>query len=218
MNKIMACAAGALVLAAAGASFADDEETVEQELSLSGFDRLTVSGVYELDVRVGKDYSIRLSGPKYEMDRAEISVKDGALVLGQRDRRKGEKKRNNRDGVEAVITLPSLTGLKVSGVVEGRIADVDAERFEVRISGVGDVAIDGECGALEAHLSGVGDLDAKGLECGKADIQVSGVGSAVVFASEEVDADVSGMGDIDVYGSPQSVRKSKGMFADITVH
>ena len=37
-------------------------------------------------------------------------------------------------------------------------------------------------------------------------------------ASEEVDARVSGMGDIDVYGSPQKVSKNKSMFADITVH
>jgi len=26
------------------------------------------------------------------------------------------------------------------------------------------------------------------------------------------------MGDIDVYGSPEKVRKNSGMFADITVH
>jgi hypothetical protein len=217
MKTILACAT-AFAMAVTGAAFADDEETIEQELSLSGFDSLTISGVYELDVRVGEDYSIRLSGPRYEMDRAEVSVKNGALVLGQRDWRKGEKKRNNREGIDAVITLPSLTGLKVSGVVEGKIAGVDAEHFEVRISGVGDVAIAGECGELEAHLSGVGDLDAKDLECGAADVRVSGVGSAVVFASEAVDAKVSGMGDIDVYGSPKSVSKSKGMFSDVTVH
>ena len=40
----------------------------------------------------------------------------------------------------------------------------------------------------------------------------------IPIVREEVEARVSGMGDIDVYGSPQKVSKNKSMFADITVH
>lgn len=216
-NKVILSAC-AMALLAAGAALAHDEETVTQKLELTGFNAITIAGVYELDVRVGSDFSVELSGPAYEMDRVDASVKNGALVLDQRKRMKGEKKHHHRDGVEAVITMPSLTAVKISGVVDGHISDVDADNFTVKISGVGDLVIDGECGALDANLSGVGDLDARNLECSAADVKVSGVGSAVVFASDEVDAKVSGMGDIDVYGSPEKVRKNKSMFADISVH
>ena len=115
-------------------------------------------------------------------------------------------------------SVMELTALKISGVVDGHVSDVDADNFSINISGVGDLEVDGECGALDANLSGVGDLDARGLECATAEVKVSGVGSAVVFASDAVDAKVSGMGDIDVYGSPSKVSKNKSMFADITVH
>ncbi len=222
MQKFLTITTAMLALtltgAAAGAALAHDEDAVSKTYDMSGFDSITIAGVYELDVRVGSDFSVALSGPAYEMDRVEVSVKDGALVLDQRKRSKGGKNRNHRDGVEAVITLPSLTGLNVSGVVDGKIAGVDADQFKVKISGVGDVSIGGECGALEANLSGVGELNAKELVCRSADVSVSGVGSATVFASEEADARVSGMGEIDIYGSPENVTKSKGMFADITVH
>ncbi|WP_375206613.1 head GIN domain-containing protein [Hyphococcus sp.] len=218
MMKKLILSGAAVMLAAGGAAFADDDETVTRTLDLGGFDAITVAGVYELDVRVGSDFSVELSGPAYEMDRVDASVKNGALVLDQRKRMRGEKNRNHRDGVEAVITLPSLTALNISGVVDGHVSDVDADSFSIKISGVGDLEVDGECGALDADLSGVGDLDAGGLECGAVDVKVSGVGSAIVFASEEVEARVSGMGDIDVYGSPQKVSKNKSMFADITVH
>ncbi len=218
MKTAFTLAAGAIALMAAGAATADDDEIVSRELSLSGFDSISIAGVYELDVRVGPAYSIMLSGPAYEMDRVEAKVENGALVLDQRRWNKGEKNRNHRDGVEAVITMPSLTGLKISGVVEGHVSDVDASRFDLNLSGVGDIAIDGECGELDAKVSGVGDLDARSLECRKADVNVSGVGSASVFASDEVDARISGMGDIEIYGKPEKVRKSKGMFSDITVH
>lgn len=216
MKTAFAIAAGALALT--GAALADDDEIVSRKLDLAGFERISVAGVYELDVRVGPEFSIMLSGPAYEMDKVEASVKNGALELAQRKWKKGEKKRNDRDGVEAVITMPSLTGLNISGVVEGHVSDIDASRFELTLSGVGDIAIDGECGAFEARVSGVGDLDAKRLECRTAVLNVSGVGDASVFATDEVDVKVSGMGDIDVYGSPEQVRKDKGMFSEITVH
>ncbi len=218
MKNFITISAALLALAAAGPAIADDDELISNTYDLSGFDAIDVAGVYELDVRVGGDFSIALSGPAYEMNRVEVSVKNGALVLDQRKRQRGEKNRNNREGVEAVITLPALTGLTVSGVVDGEIEGVDSDQFNIKISGVGDVHIAGQCGTLDAKLSGVGDLDARSLECRSADVTVSGVGSAVVFASDEVEARVSGMGDIDVYGSPEKVSKNKGMFADITVH
>jgi hypothetical protein len=218
MKKFLTMSACAMAVVAAGAAFAKDDETISKTYDLSGFDSIDIAGVYELDVRVGGDYSIALSGPAYEMNRVEVSVKNGVLELDQRKRQRGEKNRSNRDGVEAVITLPNLTGVNVSGVVDGKIAGVDADSFKLNISGVGELSVEGECGALDANLSGVGDLDAEGLECRTADVRVSGVGSASVFASEAVDARVSGMGDIDVYGSPEQVSKNKGMFADITVH
>jgi putative autotransporter adhesin-like protein len=212
--------AGILVLAAAGAALAKDAQNiVAKDYDLAGFDRIDVSGVYELDIRIDKSFSIELSGPDNEMARVEATVKDGVLYLDRRKAKRGERgKHHKHDGVNAKITLPSLVGLEASGVVEGSVADIDAENFALAISGVGDLELSGECGDLDAKVSGVGDLDAKALECRSVDIAVSGVGDASVFARDEVDARVSGMGDIDIYGSPKDVQKSSSMFADITVH
>ncbi|WDI31806.1 DUF2807 domain-containing protein [Hyphococcus flavus] len=217
MMKVTGIAAGIFGLAIAGAALADDDERVSRTLDLEGFERIKISGVYEIDVRVGSDFSIELSGPADELDRVEASVRNGELGLGQKNRR-WRGGRDNDHGVEAVITMPSLSGLKVSGVVDGEISGVDIDRFDVSLSGVGDIRIAGECGMIDAKVSGVGDLDARELECREADINVSGVGSASVFASEAVDANISGMGDIDVYGSPSRVNKSDSMFSDITIH
>ncbi len=221
MKRVAGLTVSMFALAAAGAAVADGDDKITRNLDLSGFERIEISGVYELDVRVGPGYSIEISGPDDEMNRVEASVKNGVLILDQRDRKRGEKRRgwrDNREGIDAVITLPSLTGLEVSGVVDGKISGIDADRFDIDISGVGDMELDGECGTLDADVSGVGDLDAEALECRVVSVEVSGVGSASVYASEEVEAQVSGMGDIDIYGSPEKVRKESSMFADITVH
>jgi Putative auto-transporter adhesin, head GIN domain len=218
MKILMGISAG--LLAMAGAAVAAKDDTITKNLDLTGFDRIEVSGVYDLEVRVGPEFSIELSGPAYEMNRVEVSVDHNVLQLDMRNRKRGEKRkwRNHREGVDAVITMPMLRGLDITGVVDGVVTGVKADNFKINISGVGDLEIDGECGALEARLSGVGDLDADALECSKVTVRVSGVGDADVFARDEVDARVSGMGDIEVYGSPDKVRKSGGMFSDITIH
>lgn len=207
----MVCISG---LFAGSPAFAAD---VAQTLDLAGFDRIDISGVYELDVTVGDDFAIELSGGEKEMDRVEASVRDGTLYL-ERKKQKKRWSRGTDNGVHAVISMPSLLSLDISGVVDGEVDGIDSERFELEVSGVGDVELSGECGSFEADVSGVGDLNARDLKCSNVDIEVSGVGSATVYASTSVDAEVSGMGNIDVYGSPQDVRKESGLFAEITVH
>lgn len=208
--------AGVAALSISVALAGDKKERVSQTIDLKDFEQITVSGVYDLTVTVGEDYSVVISGPAHEVERVEASVSDGVLDLGQKDgkRRWGRK----RHGLDAVVTAPMLTGLSVSGVVDGTINDIDAETFKLSVSGVGDISLSGRCDSLDADVSGVGDLDARDLECRAVDVKVSGVGSATVYAAEEVDASVSGMGDIDVYGGPEKVSKSGSMFADVTVH
>lgn len=215
LSAFGAVSMSALVLSAPAAA----ADKVTQTLDLSGFERINFAGVYEIDVEVGPDYSISLTGTERALERVESSVKDGTLHLGRKERKRRISIGGDRDGgIDAVITLPALSGLNVSGVVDGQIKGIDAESFDIDVSGVGDVELAGECGSMDADVSGVGDLDAKDLECRSVSVEVSGVGGASVYASEEVDAEVSGVGDIDVYGNPTEVRKESGMFADITVH
>ncbi|MEO1252556.1 MAG: head GIN domain-containing protein [Pseudomonadota bacterium] len=214
MKRVTTAAFAATLLASAGAA-AGDEDRITRTLDLEGFDSIEVSGVYDIDVRVGEEFSVVLKGRVEELDRTLVTVSGGVLDLSQDERKSWRRKRR---GVDAYITLPSLNGIVVSGVVDGEIDGVDADDFEINISGVGDIALAGKCQSLDAQVSGVGDLDAEGLECSVVDIRLSGVGDASVFASAEVDARVSGMGDIDVYGAPDRVSTSDSMFAKVTVH
>lgn len=218
MKRVILVSAGVVALLSGVAIAHDDEEKETRRLDLNGFDQIEISGVYNLEIEVGSDFFVELSGHTDELDRVKASVSGGVLDLSQRDRKKKRGWKNDHDGIDAVIRLPSLTALDISGVVDGDVKKIDTDRFTVRISGVGDLELQGTCGSLKARVSGVGELDADKLECRAVDVRVSGVGDASVFASDEVDANVSGMGDIDVYGSPERVTKSDSMFADVTIH
>ncbi len=200
----------------ATAAIADD--TLSQTFDLRDFSAIEISGAYELDVAVGEAYSVVLSGPADEMARVEARVSNGALKLGSRKRALGEKRHGDHESVRAVVTMPSLDRLAVSGVVEADISGVRAGAFRVNLSGVGEVTIAGACGSLDARVSGVGELNARALECDNADVALSGMGEASVYAREAATAEVSGMGEINIYGSPKTVDKRGGFLAEINEH
>ncbi len=191
-----------------------DETPITKTYDFEDFDSVSVSGVYDMEIVVGKSYSIELSGPAYEMNRIEVENRDGTLRLGSK---KKKRLKGHRDGIEARITMPALTDLHVSGVASGDITGVDSEAFELHVSGVAEVDIDGRCGRLEAHVSGVGELDAEKLKCEEADVHLSGVGEMSVYASEYADISASGVGEVDVYGDPKKVDKSKSLFTSINI-
>lgn len=194
-----------------GCAFAQSKSS--RTLDLRDFDAIEIGGAYELDVIVGEDFSIELSGPSEEMARVEATLKNGALVLGTKKRIKGDHK-----GVKAVVTMPALSRLAVSGVADADVSGVRSDHFKLDLSGVGEVNVAGECGKLYARVSGVGEVDAQSLQCKVVDVKVAGIGEARVYASESVSAEVSGMGGIMVYGSPKSVDKRGGFFSEIKVH
>jgi hypothetical protein len=200
-----------------GGDHKDSGDVITRKVDLRDFDRIDVRGVFELDVDVGgADFAIELSGHAKDLDRVEASVEDGELILDQKKREKGARRRGH-DSVTATIRMPALVSIKASGVVDGDVKGVAASAFKAEISGVGDMELAGTCDTLTADVSGVGDLDAQALECKTVKVTVSGVGDASVYASEVVDATVSGMGEISVSGSPETVEKNGGMFSSINV-
>ena len=88
MKNFAGLAASVLALGIAGAAVADDDDIVTENYDLTGFDSIEIAGVYDLDVRVGPDFSVELSGPQYEMDRVEASVKNGVLHLDMSDQKR----------------------------------------------------------------------------------------------------------------------------------
>ncbi len=194
----------------------DKSKDVTETFDLTGFDKIDIGGVYEIDVTVGGDYSVVISGAESEMERVEAYVENGELYLGSKRPERGKRRWRNQ-GLTATISLPALGAIDVAGVADGEVTGINAGGFRASLSGVGDLELSGSCETLNANVSGVGDLDAESLECENVDVNVSGVGEATVYASESVEANVSGIGSITVYGSPSQVDKSGGFLSNITV-
>lgn len=106
------------------------------------------------------------------------------------------------------VELPQVTAVTVEGSGEVDFHDVDAEDFDIAISGSGNVRLKGTVESLYATVSGSGDVSTADLVARKARLQVTGSGAIEVSVLDSVDAGVTGSGDIRVHGKPskRSVR------------
>lgn len=204
---LMASGLAVAVFAVSHAHEVDEDRgpVTTRSFSISGFDAVDISGVYDVEITVGDDYSIRLEGPEREMEYARVERDGDTLELGQIDKPRGWR---NQKGINAYITLPSLKALDVSGVAEVDVDGVVANVFDLDVTGVADVEISGSCTELNADITGVSDVNAKGLECESGDVDMSGVGELSVYTSSRIQADISGVGEVVVYGRPETVEKS----------
>jgi hypothetical protein len=91
-----------------------------------------------------------------------------------------------------------------AGLVDLHLA---AEELGVRLAGAGSVGLRGNVDQQEIHLSGAGNLDASELESKACNIEISGVGNAQVFVTDNLEAEVSGVGSVRFKGDPRNLRR-----------
>lgn len=192
-----------------------DKDHIDQTHDVSGFDRIEIGGVYELDVQVGGKFSVETSGHEKEVEDMRIFVEDGALIV--KHKKKTIRKRGSQNGVIIKITMPEITGISIGGVADGKISGIDADRFEVQIGGVGGLDLSGKCKSLDIEVGGVSELDARDLKCESAEVQLGGVGEVDVYASHSVDIQTGGVAEVNVYGNPKHVEKNKNFLSEVNI-
>ena len=226
-TKAILTAAGATAMLMTSTTLAsahevDDKNRVEETHNITDFDKIRITGVYELDVQVGEDFSVFTSGKHKDVEGMKVYLKGSTLVLAQdedKDKKinwNGRKNRNN-SGIRAVITMPSLKGLDITGIGAGEIKGIKANNLDVEVAGISDMELLGSCGSLDVDMAGIGELRAEDLKCENVDVDLAGMGEISVYASQSVEADAAGMGSIQVYGNPKDVEKSKNFLASVKI-
>ncbi|WP_417319539.1 head GIN domain-containing protein [Emcibacter sp.] len=212
MKKGILIAATALsVTMSAGLAFAGSDMTETRDLE--GFSVIRIETGLSLDVEIGDKFVVEVSGNAKKVARLKTRVENGALVIDY-----------DKDGIELGdslhmdVTMPKFTKLDVDGAVDAEIEGFDGGDFEIELNGAGNIELEGKCDKLVIELNGAGNIEAEDLECKDVEVDVNGAGNVEVFASESIDAKVSGFGNIDVYGKPKQIKTDDGLFSSIDIH
>jgi len=172
-----------------------------QERLVEEFDALRVEGVIDVDVTIGEPAGVVLQADDNVLPVLTTEVVDGTLVFSSRQ---GYVARTD---VRALVTVPSLRSVTVEGTGDVTVRGLDEKAFSVRVHGVGGATVDGRTDALDVEVTDVGSAHLERLEARTVRARVTGVGDAEVLATESLEAEVKGTGDVVYHGSPPDVRR-----------
>jgi len=172
----------------------------EQNRNVENFTRIDAGGAFSIKVLVGKTASLKINAEENLLQYIRTKIENGTLYIDSK------KNLNPKKDLEIKITTPNLNSIEVSGANSVSVAGINEKEFFVSLSGAGSVNLKGESDKLRAEISGAGNIDSKELKARDVIISVSGAASADVFAKEVLDASVSGVGSIDIYGNPEKTR------------
>ncbi|MBM1107871.1 DUF2807 domain-containing protein [Aurantibacter crassamenti] len=210
-----------------------DNTTIER--SVGDYDRIGISGFFDVDFVSGQEGEITLNGESNLLEHIVTEVKNGQLNI------KVEKGYNLspsswKDGIHITVPIESIDAVALSGSGDivgktkiksknfktsmsgsGDITlEIDADNVSSAMSGSGDIKLSGRATNFDATISGSGDIAAYALEADNVEATVSGSANIEVTANKSLKARVSGSGDIDYKGNPEKVDTKSAGSGDIT--
>lgn len=197
----------ALVFAALAAPAAADTR------AHSGFSRIRAADQLRVEVTIGPQYTVHVSGG--DAHRIRTEVEDGALRIRQRDR--GWFGGGRPLDAVVRVTMPRLDGIAASRGVTVRAENVQAREFSIAGSMGAVVRITGSCSDVSVAGSMGAVIEAGQFECQTADVSASMGAEIRVNAQAQVEASASMGGAIDVVGSPQTREVGTAMGGSINV-
>ena len=192
-------------------------DVVTQEEDFSGFDEVSASHNFEVNIEQGDGYEVVIRIDDNLLDDLEVVKRGDRLEIGFM---RNMVTRNAT--MEADITMPRLRGVDLSGASDAHITGFDSnDEFKTGLSGAsslsgdiisGDVNIDlsgasevtlsGSGGNLVLDLSGSSDVDLAEFSVEDADLKLSGSSEVILNVNGTLDVTASGSSDVEYLGEP----------------
>jgi len=189
------------------------------------FTRLVITGNFDVLLTQADRYSLKLEMDENLMDNVRITEEGNTLRIETRIHILGAREKN------LYITTKDLEKLEVNGAIKlntdstlrveslGILASgavrldmtVEARQLKLDLAGASDCDICGKVSELRTQVSGVGDFDAFDLVASDVEIDMSGAGSARVYATQQLDVSISGAGSVKYRGDPEVHKQISGI-------
>lgn len=194
---------------------------VTKQVKTAAYDKVEISGFFDVDLIAGKEGNISVNGEENIIEHIVVEVVQQTLKIHVE---KGKNLRPSK-GKKLMITVPfeSLDAVSLAGSGDVNTkSTIKTKQFDARLTGSGDVKIDvvadevtatltgsgdlvltGKAQNFKCNMTGSGDLNAFELESSNVVAGLAGSGDCKVFCSENLEARVSGSGDIGYKGDPK---------------
>ncbi|HSI70550.1 MAG TPA: head GIN domain-containing protein [Gillisia sp.] len=198
-----------------------NKEVVNQSRTVDNYDRITVTGMMDVQLVSGKEGKIDLEGESNLLEHIETEVSGGTLKISVE---KGINLQPTRNyPIKIVVPFEDLDAVSLTGSGHIRGNDVirarefkvsvtgsgnmnlnlEVEELKGSVTGSGDVKLRGKARHLDCTVTGSGDFMAYDLRTQTTNASVTGSGDIEISVEDELEAKVSGSGDIRYKGDPK---------------
>lgn len=201
----------------------DDTDT--RTYKVQPFTKIYLEGAYKVILEQGKQPGLRIKTDEDNFQYIDVQSDSQSLSL------KITKKHFDFDELILYITFTDLENLVIEGGISletkgyvelndfylhvsgGASIEMNMKANKVKVIGEGGVKFefDGIANELDASFSGAGYFNAIDLKTRKCDINIEGAGAGSVYATEILNATISGVGKIRYKGDPQVYKKIEGI-------
>jgi len=235
MRKTLLIAAALLFVAAAVQAQKDKNETIEgngnmvtKEVSVSSFESLKASGVYELKLSQGNAESVKIEADENLQQYFNVHNEGKQLVIEMKELKNKNMKLKNK--LRVYVTFKALKEMELSMVgnvqtdalkfsdleiQNNSVGHVDlnlsANTLNLKNNSVGQVKLAGKAQSAVVEHSGVGSLQAGDFVVQTMKIDNSGVGGAEVNAAKELKVSDNMLGKVKNKGTAP-VKKNNKVF------
>ena len=177
----------------------DNGKVSSSTFDYKDFSAIEVQNDFDLEITYGESYSINISGSERIMGRIDVTKSGDTLKISQHG---WQWFGFWNSSPKAVITLPDLRRLDVSGASSGTVRGFKSDKdFALKLSGASDLDIVMETGDFNTDISGASGLvmnlksasfdgEASGasnikgsLETGRTDLRLTGASDAKITGS-----------------------------------
>lgn len=191
------------------------------ERNTEDYDGIRIGGFYEVNLVEGNEGQITLEGEDNILEYVETEVRGGTLTIKSKDNMNLRATKN----VSITVPVESINHLRLSGsgkVVGKKTLDMDnlrirgsgsrnleltmdSENLSITSSGSSRINLMGNSDNLDVTTSGSSIINAYELEVEEAKIVLSGSSKVRVTVNKDIDARVSGSGNIQYKGNPEKI-------------
>lgn len=182
--------------------------TVERSASGS-FDSIVLRSAENLEVQIGPQLQIKVSGDDNLLDLIETRLEGGRLVIDSHGSYR------TRTPITVQVQLPALKDFTLEGSADARIRGLDGGRFRVELDGSGSIDASGKVEELAVDLNGSGDILFAKLQAKSVEAELNGSGDIVVAVIDRLRAEINGSGDIRYHGNPAKLHSAVNGSGDI---
>jgi RNA polymerase sigma factor (sigma-70 family) len=195
---------------------------VTEEQKVADFSSVNVESIFHVEVKQGKQFRVAVTTDDNVVPHVRLTKDGSALTFGMESNLSYENVT-----LKAVIVMPSLEGLTVSGAGHATVTgfksekdcklraegaghlkgDLQAANLNLEATGAGHVSLKGSAKKARIVGEGAGQLDLAEFTADRADVTLGGAASAKVQVTGELEYNLSGAAHLKFGGDPKVGKK-----------